>query len=150
MKTMLMSEHSQKSLNFVPSTKHVGWIHWVGAEVVMLDEVFSRKMIPVNDAARYTGTSSEKASSLNVEGKKTDKHKCVIVTITRIGIIFPIEMRHTKQWLTSSSCVGCGHIWEEKVCIYIGEMNEASGGSSWLSLEARGFMRTIARGLLAT
>jgi hypothetical protein len=124
----------------------LGW-----AEVVMLDEVFSSKMIPMNDAARYTGTSSEKAFSLNVEGKKAGKHKCVIVTITRIGIIFPMEMRHTEQWLTSSSCVGCGHIWEEKVCIYIGEMNVVSGGISWLSLEAnRGFLRTIVRGLLAT
>jgi hypothetical protein len=28
------------------------WIHWFHAEVVMLDEVFSSKMIPVNDAAR--------------------------------------------------------------------------------------------------
>jgi hypothetical protein len=64
----------QKSLNFVPSTIHVGWIHWVGAKVVMVDEVFSSKMIPVNDAARYTETSSEKVYSLNVEGKKTDKH----------------------------------------------------------------------------
>jgi hypothetical protein len=124
---------------------------------VMLDEVFSSKMIPVNDAARYTGTSSEKVSSLNVEGKKTDKYKCVVVTITRIGIIFPIEIRHTEQWLTSWSCVGCGHIWEEKVCIYIyiyiyiGEMNMASGESSWLSLEDNsGFLRAIVRGLLAT
>jgi hypothetical protein len=40
----------------------------------MVDEVFSSKMIPVNDAARYTETSSEKVYSLNVEGKKTDKH----------------------------------------------------------------------------
>jgi hypothetical protein len=97
MKTMVMREHIQKSLNFVPSTKHVGWIHWVGAKVVMVDEVFSSKMIPVNDAARYTETSSEKASSLNVEGKKSDKHKCVVVTITGIGIIVPMEMRHTEQ-----------------------------------------------------
>jgi hypothetical protein len=37
------------------------------------------------------------------------------------------------------------------VYIYIGEMILACGGSSWLSLEAnRGFVRTIARGLLAT
>ena len=75
----------------------MGWIHWVGAEVVMVDEVFSSKMIPVSDAARYAGTSSEKASSLNVERKKSDKHKCVVVTITRIRIIIPMEMRHTKQ-----------------------------------------------------
>ena len=92
-----MREHIQKSLNFVPSTKHVGWIHWVGAEVVMVDEVFSSKMIPVNDAARYTGTSSENASSLNVECEKSDKHKCVVVTITRIGIIIPMKMRHIEQ-----------------------------------------------------
>jgi hypothetical protein len=116
---MLMIEHIHKSMNFVPSTKHVGWIHWAGAKVVMVDEVFSSIMIPVNDAARYTRTSTEKASSLNVEGKKSDKHKCVVVTITRIRIIFPMERRHSEQWLTSWSCVGCGHIWEEQVCIYI-------------------------------
>jgi hypothetical protein len=92
MNTMVMREHIQKSLNFVPSTKHVGWIHWVGGKVVMVDEVFSSKMIPVNDAARYTRTSSKKASSLNVEGKKTDKHKCVVVTITGIRIIVPMEI----------------------------------------------------------
>jgi hypothetical protein len=118
---------------------------------VMVDEVFSSKMIPMNDAARYTRTSSEKASSLNVEGKKSGKHKCVVVTITGIRIIVPMEIRHTEQWLTSWSCVGCGHIWEEEVCIYIGEMNVASGGSSCLSLQAnRGFLRTNVRCLLAT
>jgi hypothetical protein len=86
-----------KCFNFVHSTKHVGWIHWVRAEVVMVDEVFSSKMIPVNDVARYTGTSSENAFVLNVERKKSDKHKCVVVTITRIGIIIPMEMRHIEQ-----------------------------------------------------
>jgi hypothetical protein len=86
---------------------------------VMLDEVFSSKMIPVNDAARYTGTSSEMASNLNVKGKKIDKQKCVVLTITRIGIIFPMPVRHTEQWLTLWSCVRCGYICEEKVCIYI-------------------------------
>jgi hypothetical protein len=131
--------------------KHVGWIHWVGAEVVMLDEVFSSKMIPMNDVARYTGTLSEMASSLNVEGKKIDKQKCVVLTITRIGSIFPMPVRHTEEWLTSWSCVRCGHICEEKVCIYIGESNVASGGSSWLWLEAnRGFLRTNGRCLLPT
>jgi hypothetical protein len=50
----------------------MGWIYWVRAEVVMMDEVFSSKMIPVNHAARYTGTSSVMASSLNVEGKQID------------------------------------------------------------------------------
>jgi hypothetical protein len=128
-----------------------GWIHWVRAEVVMLDEIFSSKMIPVNDAARYTGTSSEMAFSLNVEGKKIDKQKCVVLTITRIGIIFPMPVRHTEQWLTCWSCVRCGYICEEKVCIYIGEINVASGESSWLSLEAnRGFLRTNGRCLLPT
>jgi hypothetical protein len=35
--------------------------------------------------------------------------------------------------------------------IYIGETNVASGGSSWLSLEAnRGFLRTNGRCLLPT
>ena len=72
----------QNYMMCVPSTKHMGWINWVRAEVVMLDEVFSSKMIPVNDAARYTGTASENASGLNVERKKIDKHKCVVVTIT--------------------------------------------------------------------
>jgi hypothetical protein len=62
----------------------------------MLDEVFSSKMIPVNDAARYTRTSSVMASSLNVEGKKIDKQKCVVLTITRIRIIFPMPVRHTE------------------------------------------------------
>jgi hypothetical protein len=75
----------------------VGWIHWVGAEVVMVDEVFSSKMILVNYAARYTRTSSENAFSLNVQRKKSDKHKCVVVTIIRIGIIIPMEMRHIEQ-----------------------------------------------------
>jgi hypothetical protein len=36
----------------VPSTKHVGWIHRVGPELVMVDKVFSSKMIPLNDATR--------------------------------------------------------------------------------------------------
>jgi hypothetical protein len=76
--------------------------------------------------------------------------KCVVVTITGIEITVPMEMRHTEQWITSSRCVRCGHIWEEEVCIYIGEMNVASGGSSCLSLQAnRGFLRTNVRCLLA-
>jgi hypothetical protein len=62
-----------------------------------VDKVFSSKMISVNDAARYTGTASENASGLNVERKKCDKHKCVGVTITRIGIIIRMEMRHIEQ-----------------------------------------------------
>jgi hypothetical protein len=66
-------------MKLIPSTKQVGWIHWVRAEVVMVDEVLSSIMIPVNDAARYTRTSTGTASSLNVEGKKSDKHKCVVV-----------------------------------------------------------------------
>jgi hypothetical protein len=40
------------NMKCVPSTKDVGWIHWVRSEVVMVDKVFSSKMIPVNDAAR--------------------------------------------------------------------------------------------------
>jgi hypothetical protein len=40
-----------KYMKCVPSTKHMGWIHWVSGEVVMLDEIFSREMISVNDTA---------------------------------------------------------------------------------------------------
>jgi hypothetical protein len=37
------------------------------------------------------------------------------------------------------------------VCIYIGRMNLACGGSSWLVLEPnRGFVGTIGRSMLAT
>jgi hypothetical protein len=37
------------------------------------------------------------------------------------------------------------------VCIYIGEMNLACGGRSWLVLETnRGFVGTIGRSMLAT
>jgi hypothetical protein len=89
------------SMKLIPSAKHVGWIHWVRAEVVMVDEVLSSIMIPMNDASRDTGTSTGTTSSLNVEGKKSDKHKCVVVTITRIGIIVPTQRRYSEQWLAS-------------------------------------------------
>jgi hypothetical protein len=49
---------------WVPSTKDLGWIHWVRGEVVMMDKIFSSKMIPLNDAARQTGPSSVMASGL--------------------------------------------------------------------------------------
>jgi hypothetical protein len=48
----------------------------------MVDEVLSGIMIPVNHVARDTGTSTPTACSLNGEGKKSGKHKCVVVTIT--------------------------------------------------------------------
>jgi hypothetical protein len=124
-------------MKLIPSTKQVGWIHWVQVEVVMVDEVLSSIMIPVNDAARYTRMSTGTTSSLNVEGKKSDKHKCVVVTITGIRIIIPMERIHSEQWLTSWSCVECTQNWEEHVCIYIGEMNVACVGSSCLALQAK-------------
>jgi hypothetical protein len=65
----------------------------------MVDEVLSNIMIPVYDAARYTGSSMETASSLNVEGKKSDKHKCVVISITRIRIIVPME--RTQQTMSN-------------------------------------------------
>jgi hypothetical protein len=66
-----------------------------------VDEVLSGIMIPVNYAARDTGTSTPTTYSLNGEGKKSGKHKCVVVTITRIGIIVPTQRRHSQQRLVS-------------------------------------------------
>jgi hypothetical protein len=60
-----------------------------------------------------------KASSLNVKGKKIDKQKCFVVTITGIRIMFPMTGRHFEQRLTCGTTVICGYICEEKHCIYI-------------------------------
>jgi hypothetical protein len=81
----------------------VGWINGVRAEVVMVDEVLSSIMIPVNHTARDTGTSTPTACSINGEGKKSGKHKCVVVTITRIRTIVPTQRRHSAQRLVSLS-----------------------------------------------
>jgi hypothetical protein len=58
------------------------------------------------------------ASSLNVQGKKIDKQKCFVVTITRIGIMFPMPVRHFEQRLTCGTTLLCGYICEEKQYIY--------------------------------
>ena len=80
------------------------------------------------------------ACRLNVEGKKIDKQKCFVLTITRIRIMFPMPVRHTVKWLNCSTTQLCWCICEEKYCIYIGESNVASGGSKCLPLKAkRGF-----------
>jgi hypothetical protein len=51
---------------WVPSTKDVGWIHRVLGEVVMMDKIFSTKMISMNNPSRQTGPSLEVASRLYV------------------------------------------------------------------------------------
>ena len=73
-----------------------------------------------------------KASSLNVQGKKIDKQKCFVVTITGIGIMVPMTGRHFEQRLTCGTTLICGYICEEKHCIYIDERNLASGRSNGL------------------
>jgi hypothetical protein len=86
------------------------------------------------------------AYSLNVEGKKIDKQKCFVLTVTRIGIMFPMAVRHSDQRLTCRTTLVCGYICEEKQCIYIGDTNVASGGSKWLTLkDNRGFLCTTDR-----
>jgi hypothetical protein len=55
----------------------------------------------LNDAARQTGPSSVMASGLYVEGKKIDKHKCFVLTVTRIRIMISMPVRHTVKWLCS-------------------------------------------------
>jgi hypothetical protein len=66
----------------------VGWIHGIQAEVVMVDEVLSGVMIPVNHVARDTGTSTPTTCSLNGDGKKSGKHKCVVVTICKTQNVY--------------------------------------------------------------
>jgi hypothetical protein len=74
------------------------------------------------------------ASSLNVQGKKIDKQKCFVVTITRIGIMFPMPVRHFEQRLTCGTTLLCGYICEEKQYIYIDESKVAYVESQpWLS-----------------
>jgi hypothetical protein len=65
----------------------------------MMDKIFSTKMIPVNNAARQTGPSSVLASGLYVEDKKIDKHKCFVLTITRIRIMIAMPVRHNLKWV---------------------------------------------------
>jgi hypothetical protein len=64
-----------------------------------MDKIFSTKMTPVNNAARQTGPSSEVASGLYVEDKKIDKHKCFVLTITRIRVLIAMPVRHIVKWL---------------------------------------------------
>jgi hypothetical protein len=103
----------------------------------MVDKIFSSKMIPLNDVARQTGPSSVMASGLYVEGKKIDKHKCFVLTITRIRIMIPMPVRHTVKLLNSSTTQLCWCICEEMDSIFIGERNAASGGSKCLLLKAK-------------
>jgi hypothetical protein len=77
----------------------VRWINWVRGEVVMMDKIFSTKMIPVNNTARQTGPSSVLASGLYVEDKKIDKHKCFVLIITRIRIMIAMPVRHNVKWV---------------------------------------------------
>jgi hypothetical protein len=77
------------------------------------------------------------ASGLYVEGKKIDKHKCFVLTITRIRIMIPMPVRHTMKWLNCSTTRLCWCICQEMDCIYIGESNVASGGSKCLPLKAK-------------
>ena len=84
---------------WVPSTKDVGWIHRVLGEVVMMDKIFSTKMISMNNPPSQTGPSLEVASRLYVEDKKIDKHKCFVVTITRVRVFIAMAVRHTVKCL---------------------------------------------------
>jgi hypothetical protein len=60
-----MKAYSNNNVS-VPSTKDVGWIHRVLGEVVMMDKIFSTKMISMNNPSRQTGPSLEVASRLYV------------------------------------------------------------------------------------
>jgi hypothetical protein len=70
---------------------------------MMTDEVISDIMILMNHTSRDTGTSTPMTCSLNGDGKKGGKYKCVVVTITRIRIIVPTQRRHNAQRLVSLS-----------------------------------------------
>jgi hypothetical protein len=94
------------------------------------------------------------ASGLYVEGKKIDKYKCFVLTITRIRIMIPMPVRHTVKWLNCSTTQPCWCICEEMDSKYIGERNVASGekqvpsveSQTWLSLQDKcGLPRTTSR-----
>jgi hypothetical protein len=63
-----------------------------------MDKIFSTKMISVNNPSRQTGPSLEVASGLYVEDKEIDKHKCFVLTITRIRVFIAMPVRHTVKW----------------------------------------------------
>jgi hypothetical protein len=118
----------------------------------MADEVLSGRMVPFNHTLRDTITSTPTACSLNGEVKKSGKHKCVVVTVTRIRIIVTRQRGHSAQRdVCFSLGVACAHKWPMQVPIYICDKERACVASSCLALEASSVLLcTVYAWVLAT